>query len=253
MNRIHLKRNKRRKIKKTNIIFTSIIFAGILTLLLIYIISNSITPIIMETAELEINKFSMIIINKAISQVLDDKISEEDMFITTKSNDGKIQAIDFNPIIVNQVLNIATTVVQNNLKLLEEGNLDNIGIYDIDLPEERIEKLKKGIITEIPLGIIFKNTILSNIGPKIPIRLHYVGDVNSNITTKVTQYGINNALVEISVKLEMTAQIVLPFITKKTVIESSIPLSIKMIQGTVPNYYGGSIEKNSMLYSLPFE
>ena len=248
-----MKLKNKKIIKKSNIIFFTLIFVFIFVFFLLKVISNSITPIIMDIAEIEINKFSTIVVNKAVSQVLDDKINDSNIFSTNISNDGKIQTIDFNPIIVNQVLNIATTVVQNNLKLLEEGKLDNIGIYDIDLPENRVNSLRKGIITEIPIGVIFKNTLLSNIGPKIPIRLHYLGDVNSNITTKVTPYGINNALVEVGVKLEMTAQIILPFASKKMYIECDIPLAIKMIQGTVPNYYGGLIEKNSSLYTQSFE
>ncbi len=216
-------------------------------------INKKFTPILVETAKMEIGKFSTIVINKAIAQVLEDKINTDQLFDTVINNNGEIQTIDFNPIIVNQVLNIATTVVQNNLKLLEEGNLDTIGIYDMDLPENRINDLKKGIITKIPIGIITNNSILSNLGPVIPIRLHYMGDVNSNITTKITQYGINNALVEIGVKLEMTAQIILPFITDKMTLECDIPLAIKMIQGSVPNYYGSGLVKDSSLYSVPLD
>lgn len=116
----------------------------------------------------------------------------------------------------------------------------------MDLPEDRINDLKKGIIAKIPIGVITKNSLLANIGPEIPIRLHYVGDVNSNITTEITPYGINNALVKIGVKLEMTAQIILPFLTDKMVLNCDIPLAIKMIQGTVPNYYGSGLVKDSL-------
>lgn len=249
--KIHLK--KKKTIKKINIFIAAIILIGIMLFSLLNIINKRISPIIIETAELEINKFSTIVVNKAISQVLEDKINTDQIFTAVISNDGNIQTIDFNPIIVNQVLNVATTVVQENLRLLEEGRLDNIGIYDMDLEDDKIDKLKKGIITEIPLGVIFNNTILANIGPKIPIRLHYLGDVNSNITTKVTPYGINNALVEVGVHLEMTAQIILPFLTDKVKLDCTIPLAIKMIQGSVPNYYGSGLVKDSSLYSIPLE
>lgn len=249
--KIHLKRRKKSSRINILIITLGIVFAVVFFLL--NVISNKITPILLETAELEIGKFSTIVINKAIAQVLEDKINTEELFDTIVSNNGDIQTVDFNPIIVNQVLNVATSVVQNHLKLLEEGNLDAVGIYDMELPEERVEKLKKGIIATIPIGVITQNALLSNIGPSIPIRLHYIGDVNSNITTKITQYGINNALVEIGVKLQMTAQIILPFITDKMVLECDIPIAIKMIQGTVPNYYGSGLIKDSSLYSIPLE
>lgn len=249
--RIHLR--KKRKIKKSSILIITLLFCLILVSLFLRVINDRFTPILLETAELEIGKFSTIVINKAIAQVLEDKINTDNLFDTITSENGEIQTIDFNPVIVNQVLNIATSVVQNNLKLLEEGNLDTIGIYDMDLPENRIKDLKKGIITKIPMGVITENSILSNLGPTIPIRLHYVGDVNSNITTEVTPYGINNALVKIGVRLEMTAQIILPFLTEKMVLECDIPLAIKMIQGSVPNYYGSGFIRDSSLYSMPLE
>lgn len=249
--RIHLK--KKKKIRKINIFLITIIGVIIGVILLLNNINKKFTPILLETAELEIGKFSTIVVNKAIAQVLEDKINTEDLFDTIMNEKGEIQTIDFNPIIVNQVLNVATSVVQNNLKLLEEGNLDTIGIYDMDLPENRIKDLKKGIITKIPIGVITGNSILANLGPSIPIRLHYIGDVNSNITTKITQYGINNALVEIGVKLQMTAQIILPFTTNKMSLDCDIPLAIKMIQGNVPNYYGSGLVKDSSLYSIPLE
>ena len=249
--KIHLKRRKKSRLKKKDIFFFILIFLIIFVYGFIRIVSHHVTPILLETAEFEINKFSTIMINKAISQVLEDKINTEEIFNTVKSSDGTIQTIDFNPIVVNQILNVATTVVQNNLKLLEEGNLDAIGIYDMDLPEDRIENLEKGIITKIPIGVLSKNTLLNNLGPKIPIRIHYIGDVNSNITTKITQYGINNAMVEVGVHLEMTAQIILPFVTEKKVLECNIPLAIKIIQGTVPEYYGNGLTRDSSLYSIP--
>ena len=216
-------------------------------------INNRITPILLENAELEINKFSIIIVNKAISQVLEDKINVDDIFETVKNEDGVIQTIDFNPVVVNQILNIAATVVQQNLKLLEEGDLDAIGIYDMDFSEDRVDDLEKGIIMRIPMGVLTNNTILSNLGPEIPVRIHYIGDVNSNITTKITQYGINNAMVEVGVHLEMTAQIILPFTTEKKILDCDIPIAIKIIQGSVPNYYGSSLLKDSTLYSIPID
>lgn len=244
---------KKNKLKKINIIIVLIAIIVTSVMFMLKKINKTFTPIIIETAELEINKFSTMVINKAISQVLEDKINTDKIFETVKSDDGKVQTIDFNPIIVNQVLNIATTVVQENLRLLEKGNVEGIESYLNLLTDDQIKKIRKGIITEIPIGIIFKNSVLSNIGPKIPIRMHYIGDVNSNITTKVTSYGINNALVEVGVHLEMTAQIILPFTTDKMKLECDIPLAIKIIQGSIPNYYGNGLLKDSNLYSVPLQ
>lgn len=254
--RVHLRKKSlifRISANKKNLFLLILILVAIGVTLFLSFINNKITPILLENAELEINKFSTILINKAVSQILEDQINIEELFYTEKSNDGSIQMIDFNPIIVNEILKSATEVVQNNLQLLENGDIDAIGINEMNLSNDRIEDLQNGIIFRIPLGVISNNSILSNLGPEIPVRLRFIGDVNSNITTKVTQYGINNVMVEVGVKLELTAQIILPLVTKKKSLNCDIPIAIKIIQGSVPNYYGSGLLKDSSLYSLPLD
>ena len=250
--RVHFRRKRISRIKKKNLFFILLLVTIISIFSLLFYISKKIEPILLETAELEVNKFSTIIVNKAISQVLEDKINADNIFEMSKNKNGEIQTIDFNPVIVNQILSVATTVVQSNLKLLESGELKSIGVYDMDLSKNRINDLEKGIIMRIPMGVVSNNSLFSNLGPKIPIRLHYLGDVNSNITTNITQYGINNAMIEVGIHIEMTAQIILPLMTKKKVLDYNIPVVIKIVQGIVPSYYGNGLLKDSAIYSLPF-
>lgn len=251
MKRIRLK--KRKKHYKLNLFFIVFILIIISSFLVLSRISKKITPIISSLAEIKINKYSTSVINKAVSQVLEEKINVDQLFENVTSNDGTIEMIDFNPIVVNQVLSIATTVVLNNLMLLENGDLASVGIDGAELSDEEKIHLKKGIVAFVPIGSATNITLLSNLGPKIPVRLHYTGDVNSNITTKITPYGINNALIEIAVHLEVTAQVILPFSSSVKVLENDIPIAIKMIQGKIPSFYSGSILKNSDTFTLPAE
>ncbi len=230
-----------------------IFFAFLVSLLGVYYTSKYLTPTLMDLAEAKLNKYSILLVNNAISQVLEDKINEDELFSLTKSSSGEIQLIDFNPVAVNQILNVATTVVQNHIHLLEEGDLTSIGLNDFNLSEEELTSLTEGIVASLPIGRVTNITFLSNLGPKIPVRFHYVGDVNSNISTKLTQYGINNALIEIGVRMELSAQIYLPFTTSVKVLDCTIPIVIKMVQGTVPNFYSGSLLQNSNLYSREIE
>ena len=250
--RVHFRKKRISRIKKKNLFFILLLVTIISIFSLLFYISKKIEPILLETAEFEVNKFSTIIVNKAISQVLEDKINTDNIFEMSKNKNDEIQTIDFNPVIVNQILSVATTVVQSNLKLLESGELESIGVYDMDLSENRINDLEKGIIMRIPMGVVSNNSLFSNLGPKIPIRLHYLGDVNSNITTNISQYGINNAMIEVGIHIEMTAQIILPLMTKKKVLDYNIPVVIKIVQGIVPSYYGNGLLKDSAIYSLPF-
>ena len=43
----------------------------------------------------------------------------------------------------------------------------------------------------------------------------------------------------------------MPKLSKNSTIKIDAPLTIKIIQGVVPKYYGGSIDKNSNIISLP--
>ena len=88
---------------------------------------------------------------------------------------------------------------------------------------------------------------MSNIGPKIPIKLNLIGDVISNIETKVTNYGINNALLEIGVYVEVSSKINLPFISKTVKVSNVIPISMKVIEGKVPQMYLNGYTTNSNL------
>jgi len=249
MGRIKLRRSR---VKNKLILFSIvIIFSIFISFLSVIHISEKVTPILLDLATMKLNKYSTTIVNKAVSQVLDDKIEIDSLFEVVKNKNDEIQMIDFDTAKVNHALNIATTVVQNNIKILESGDVPSV--VDDELEHDEINSLAKGIVVEIPIGSSLGVTYLANLGPMLPIRFQYIGDVNSNIETKVTAYGLNNALMEISIRLEMTAQIFLPFQTEVKTIECTIPLVIKMLNGSVPNYYSGKITTNSNSYSTPLD
>ena len=235
-------------IKKINLLIFSFVLVFIIIILLFKIINERINPILFDYATLESRKFASIIINKAIEKNVATDLIIEDLYIVSKKENNEITSVDFNPAIVNKVLTKVTSSVQMNLKNLEEGNLDLLEASDDVLIYYDKENLKKGIIFRIPSGIVFNNSLLTNIGPKIPVRFTLVGDVLSGINTKVTNYGINNALLEVSVNIKLTLKVILPISTKEVNVETNVPIAIKMIQGNVPNYYSNGLNSN---FSIP--
>lgn len=255
MKRIRLKRKiylfkKNKKSKILIIILLALIFCIWLSL---RIINFKVSPVLFDYAELESKKLASIVINNAIAKNVTENIDIDELFIITKDSQGEIKTIDFNPIIVNKILTKVTNNVQINLKYIESGKIDLIDLGKEDLIDYNIDKLREGIIYEIPSGVIFGNSFLANIGPKIPVKFSLAGDIISYINTKVTDYGINNAVIEINIVLELVEQVILPFTTSKIKIETSIPVAIKLIQGSVPNYYLNGINQNSTSLSLPIE
>ena len=122
-------------------------------------------------------------------------------------------------------------------KLVESGFENYIGQSGLD------EEVIKNICTEDKIKNDI-NIILSNIGPKIPVKLNMVGDILTDIETKVTDYGINNVVIEVIVKVEVYEQVILPFGAKKVTINTDIPIALKLIQGEIPSYFFNNLKTN---------
>lgn len=251
-NRIHFRKKIKifRRPKKRNIIIFITISILISIIFIFNYINKKISPTLLSYAELEAKKLLTIVINSAVSENISNNEEIDNLFLVSKDSNGQISTIDFNPTSVNKLLTLTTSTIQEKLKRLEEGNINNI--EGIDYLSDSSD-MKKGIVFQIPSGLVFGNAFFSNLGPYIPVKLNVVGDILSEITTKVTNYGINNALIEIRINIALTQQVILPIISNKIEIDLSIPIALKLIQGTVPNYYLNGLNQNSNSLSLPTE
>ena len=238
-------------IKRRNIIITIFILVVISIIFVFNFINNKVNPLFLDLAESETEKLATLIINDAVGKQVSDGLDSSLLYNINKDSKGNVSSIDFNSITVNKLLTTITSSVELNLKYLEEGRVDLLNVPDSILVSYDKKDLKKGIIYKIPSGVVFNNTILSNIGPKVPVRLNLVGSITSNISAKTTNYGINNALIELYVDIKVTLEVILPYTKRKTSVETSVPIALKMMQGSVPSYYSGSSANPSI--SLPIE
>lgn len=235
MKRMHLKKYKKRKIlNKICIIFILLLLA----ITYIFKIFNEKTlPIFIEYSKVETKKIASLIITSTITEEIAKNTTIEDLFITTKDNNGNIQSIDFNSSEVNNILANASSLLERNLNYLETGQIDKLSIPKSTLSNYNQDKLKKGIIFEIPSGIMFNNQILSNIFPMIPVKLHLVGNIVCKIKTDIQSYGINNALIKVNIEVSVDIKILLPFISEDLTFVIDIPIIMKIMEGRVPSYY----------------
>ena len=212
MKMIIRKKKKRHIILKLIII---IIIGVILSLLLIKYFSDNVNPGLMIYAEDEITRLTTLVISNSINDEFIDEIGDNNIFDIIKNDSGEIQLISYNTKKVNELLNSVAIIVQNNLKAIENGDIEFLDISDVYLKEYDIDLLKQGIICEIPVGSFLNNSLLSNIGPKIPVRFTLIGDVSTKIKTDVKEYGINNALLQVSIEISVDFRVNLPFISNK--------------------------------------
>lgn len=230
-------RLKKRKKNKWNILIFIIIMISISVFLVFKYINIKITPLFLEYAEFQSSKIATYVISKAVDEEVSQNLDLEDLFISTSDSNGNIKSIDFNPITINKISNMIKANIFEYLEDLENGNIEKI--KNTALFSSRINE---GIIFEIPSGVVFDNIILANIGPKIPVKLNMIGDILTNISTKVTNYGINNAVIEVIINIEVYEQVILPFTTKRITINTDIPIAVKLIQGEIPSYFFGNLK-----------
>ena len=120
-------------------------------------------PKLLDYANLEIKKISSQIIIKSVTLESLQKLKTEDLFILTKNNDNEILTVDFNTPLINSVITDATLNLQENLKKLEHGVIDN-------------NENKNNVVLKIPIGVITNNVLLNDKGPKIPVKLKTNGE-----------------------------------------------------------------------------
>lgn len=196
-----------------------IIFLGLVgALLLVKNFSKKVDKVVVPYASDKLRKVISTIINDSTN----DLKFENNLINIYKNEKDEIRMINYNTYEVTKLINEITGNIQNNLEKFMEHEESYLNGY---------------MIQEIPYGAVFNTSFLRNVGPKIKFKTEMNGSIISNIETEVKPYGINNAYVETRVYLEVEGRIYLPFVSKTVKISNVIPLSMNIVQGTVPEAY----------------
>ena len=199
-----------------------------------------------------VNIESKRIVNNIVTYTINETIannSTDDLFEITKNTRGEIELLDYNTKEVNKILKIINQSIIEKLKSLEEGNVNDFYIAE-QLKRGKFKSIKSGIICEVPIGSSKNNVLYANFGPYIPIKMSFLGSVNSYITTKIDSYGFNSVYIEVTLNIEVEEMISLPTSSNVSTITLKSPLTMKIIQGIIPEYYyTKGLEKISNQYS----
>lgn len=215
----------------------------IVTAILLNILNKRAIPILANYMEVQTKRMGIEVLRNTGSEELNKLLKNNKYYEIVKNNDGEIESINFDTTILNEALIIVSKNVRKKLNELEEGK---------NLPSEMFynnlnKKIKNKIVYMVPIGIVFNNAFLYNLGPKIPVKIEYSGNVGLDVKTSVKAYGVNSALIEVYVYVEVTQRTILPFTSKDTKLTSKIPIVLKVVKGSVSNY----MSNNNPSYSLP--
>jgi len=215
-----LKKYKKHKLSSYfSINLLIIVLSFISSFILIAEFSRRSEKILLPLAKLKLEKAISFVINHAT-----DNFNNSNELYTIDVTNNEINMINYNTVEVVKLLDQITFNIEDDLRAIETGY-------------SRFPAFSNGFYGEIPFGIIFNNTFLNNLGPPIKLKFNFLGSIISEIKTEVKPYGINNAILELRISVTVNGQIILPFISEEVSISNTIPISINVVQGTVPEAY----------------
>lgn len=228
------RRSKRKKRTWLPLLIPAFLIAIPLSL---YVVNEKLKPVYVQYAEVQTRKIAAHVINKAINSRPEGTIDSNRIITTVSDQDGMVK-IDTD--IVNQVLAETHALVESHLEQAEAGNVDLLPLQDNIKYDQKAMENHGGIVFFVPLSQALQIPLLGNLGPKVPIRFHVIGDVHATPETEIRDFGINNAYVEVSILLSVNVQIIVPLATKTSKVEQKIPVAITVIKGDIPVVSGGS-------------
>ena len=200
-----------RKRKKHN--FNKLLFFLFFAIFIIvsYFCSKNINNYFISVAEKEVYKMTKDIIS---SSKIDEDFDIDKIYSIIEDN-NKNSIINYNSNLLNNYSNAISKSIKDKYNKFENNN----------------------IVLKIPFGSIFKNPMISSMGPMIPVKIKLIGNVNSDIKIDIKEYGINSSVVIVKNVVVINERIILPMIYKDIKVKSDFPISYKIINGSIPDYY----------------
>lgn len=186
---------------------------------------------IMDYAKAQANKV-MTYISTSVIEELNQEFDINNKEVVTYYEKNEETLVDFNTQFLNGFLTEATKRTLAKIKEIEKGEYDHNFFASSEIYPN-----SKGIIYEVPVGLITNNVILSNVGGKIPIKFEAVGGVEGNIISKTSSFGINNALINISLSLSIDTRIIVPDSSEISNTSIDVPIFMYVFKGEVPAYF----------------
>ena len=209
---------KKVKISKKYVNIVTIIIVALLT---VFFLIKTITPVFNNLCQSEAKATATKIVNDTIDDVMEN-YTYTDLVVINKDNDGKINSIHADTATLNKIVsNIATNIQKN-----------------IDSQENRDIYIRLGTFTGI--------TLLSGRGPKVPIRISSIGNIDTNIKSEFESAGINQTIHRITLETKCEIQILTPFNTIVSSVEDKVILAENIVIGEIPESYfdiGNLLEK----------
>lgn len=225
---------KKVKFKSKKFIFRhKVLFTIILSLAISFCIttyiSNKISDKILFASSKLIEKESLVSLKSAYSKREKSGIDVDNLITVVKNSKEEIVEVDFKILECEKIM----------MTIINYMNADN------DILNEN------GYRIDVPLGYVTSSPLFVNLGPKIPISVKMIDVALGSVKTKISEFGINNALVELYIDITIKLESSLPLVKNGTSVTYYSVIASKIISGKVPDFYNGVLSSESKTFNLP--
>ena len=120
-----------------------------------------------------------------------------------------------------------------------EANMKNINLVISDITEKIQEEINNSQSQNmyISTGSFTGISILAGTGPKIPIRISSIGNINTNIKSDFVSRGVNQTIHRLYLEINCEISILTPFNTINEEINNQFIIAENIIVGNLPQTY----------------
>lgn len=200
------------------------IMIGIVVIFLILILSfieNRLRNGMEKISEYRVKSIVTRAVGSAVNENFPENIGYNDIVTISKAENGTITSIQTDVAKLNRIFAKVSISVQDKLS---------------DLEKEKIS---------MPLGAILGDQIFATEGPNINIGIIPYGSVETDFKSEFNSAGINQTRHRIYILVRTEVGVGIPFIEKKTVVITSLPVAETVIVGEVPENYI-NVENNNL-------
>ncbi len=217
--KIHAPKNIKHKTnikKSTKHLLKAIVITSFFIFIFV-LIDLQISSIVKTMAEYQCRTTSMIVMNEAVIQHLEENPNLGDgILVLQETENGNVASINVNTTKLNEVKAALTKEVAQRLIQLEKQEMS------------------------IPLGTLLGWQIFSGRGPNIKLQILPTSFVESTTQHNVESSGINQTHHSITMHFTVEMSAMLPGYTTSIIIENDIVIAETLIVGNVPNLYATS-------------
>lgn len=197
---------KSKKLKALVIVIVILVIINIV----FYICNKTLTPAIISATEVESKIMATEIINKCIVEECTKNFKYDEIIKYEKDSEGNVILLKADTLKMNEIACKVALKASDELKQIGE----------------------KGI--KIPLSYIFKNNIISRLGPDLNIKINPVGYVEAKYISVFESGGINQTRHKIYIRVNTKVKVMLPLTSNIVEVSNEVPISETIIVGKVP-------------------